>query len=131
MVRSIDSALRRADSPNSANLIGPDGEEIPLPETVFRLLSNVVRDLAQGHAVSIVPVHAQLTTQDAADLLNISRPFLIKLLDKQELPYHRVGTHRRIRFGDLMAYRERRAADRRKSLDRLAHMSQEYGLYDE
>jgi excisionase family DNA binding protein len=92
------------------------------------LLDQVVRELLQGHAVGVVPLHKELTTQEAADLLGVSRPFLIGLLERGEVPYVTTGKHRRIRFSDLMEYKRRRDATRRQALDRLTELSQEYGL---
>jgi excisionase family DNA binding protein len=89
-----------------------------------------LNQMAQGNSVSLVPIHAELTTQEAADLLNVSRPFLIKKIDAGELPHHKVGKHRRINFNDLMVYKEQvdRAAD--AALDEIVAISEELGLYD-
>jgi excisionase family DNA binding protein len=114
-----------------ARLVGPEGQEILLPYTIYRVLEQVVPLLAADMAVSIVPVGHLLTTQEAADLLNVSRPFLIKLLEGGSIRFERVGTHRRIRFEDLMKYKHMRDKDRRKSLKKLTQMAQEAGLYDE
>ncbi|MBZ0189421.1 MAG: helix-turn-helix domain-containing protein [Candidatus Obscuribacterales bacterium] len=114
-----------------ARLVGPEGQEILLPEPVYRVLEQVVPLLAADMAVSIVPVGHLLTTQEAANLLNVSRPHLIKLLEKGAIPFERVGTHRRIRFEDLMEYKHNRDKERRKSLKKLTQMAQEAGLYDE
>lgn len=111
-------------------LLGPDGEVVTLPKTVFDLLRQLVGDLARGRAVSIVPVHAELTTQQAADLLNVSRPFLVKQLEAGKIPYRMVGTHRRIRMEELMAYRRQQGRERREALDELARVSQTLGLYE-
>jgi len=111
-------------------LEGPDGQRQDLPDPLQRLFRQLVRVLARGEAVSIVPVHKELTTQQAADLLNVSRQYLVRLLDQDELPYHRVGTHRRIKFGDLMGYKRRRDRERRSGLDELTRLSQELGLYE-
>ncbi len=113
----------------SPRLIGPGGEEIELPETVFHVLRQVVHAMARDQAVSVVPLHKQLTTQQAADLLNVSRPYLVQLLNAGEIPFTKTGTHRRIRFDDLLAYKQRRDEDRQTGLDRLSRMGQEMGLY--
>lgn len=107
-----------------------DGERVDLPDPLQRLFRQMVRVLARGEAVSIIPVHKELTTQQAADLLNVSRQYLVRLLDRGDLPYHRVGTHRRIKFGDLMSYKRRRDRERRHDLDELTRLSQESGLYE-
>jgi excisionase family DNA binding protein len=113
-------------------LIGPAGEEIPLPEPMFHLLARLAEVLATGDAVTIVPVGQELTTQQAADLLNVSRQYLIRLLDDNELPYTRTeGKHRRLRIEDVLAYKETRERERAEALDDLAEMTQDMGGYPE
>ncbi len=79
---------------------------ITLPQEALRRFLEVLAQMANGNAVTIVPIHAELTTQQAADFLNVSRPFLISLLEEKKLPFRLVGSHRRIRFADLQAFRE-------------------------
>jgi excisionase family DNA binding protein len=105
------------------------GEEIELPASLARLLADVVELLRRGDGVTVVPYQRELTTQQAADLLNVSRPYLIRLLDADCIPYRRLGTHRRLRLGDVVAYKARRDAERRVALDELTALSQEAGLY--
>ncbi|MGF1457314.1 MAG: excisionase family DNA-binding protein [Alphaproteobacteria bacterium] len=106
------------------------GEEatIELPAGAVKLLVEILEDMASGHAVTIVPHNAELTTQQAADVLNVSRPFLIQLLEEQKLPYRKVGTHRRVRFEDVLRYKEGIDSERRKVLDALAAEAQELGM---
>lgn len=106
------------------------GEAVLLPSPLFRLILDVLGHMARGNAITLVPVHAELTTQQAADLLGVSRPFLIKLLEQGELPHRKVGRHRRVRFVDLVAYRDRTGVKRQEALDELVRLSQELGLYD-
>jgi excisionase family DNA binding protein len=110
--------------------IGSDAQTIALPDPLFQVISQAVRILAQGDAVSIVPVHKELTTQQAADILNVSRPHLITLLESGQINFSRTGKHRRVRFGDLMTYKRRRDAERRSALAELTRMSEDVGLYD-
>lgn len=99
-----------------------------LPEGVGHLVQSILREVAQGHAVQLVPVHAELRTQEAADLLGVSRPHLVKLLDEGKLASWKVGTHRRVKLQDLMTYRDQRNAERQQALQDLADLDQELGL---
>jgi excisionase family DNA binding protein len=103
-------------------------ETIELPASAVRLLVRILTEMAEGNAITLIPVHAELTTQQAADLLNVSRPFLIGLLEEKQIPYRRVGSHRRILFKDLMAYKRRSDAQREKTLEELAALGQELGV---
>jgi len=102
--------------------------QIVLPTTALRLLVDILGELADGNAVQIVPVHAELTTQEAADLLNVSRPHLVKLLEEGEIPFHRTGKHRRVRLADLMQYKEARMRASEATMAELTRLSQELGL---
>ena len=109
--------------------MSPSGEVFELPEPVFRLLHKMVYELSQGNSVTVVPIHKELTTQEAADILNVSRQYMVELLDAQAIPSTKVGTHRRVRFSDLMDYKKERDAKRREGLSRLTKKSQKLGLY--
>jgi len=111
-------------------LIGPDGEEIELPLSVFRVLRQIIYHMMRGRAISVVPINKELTTQEAADILNVSRPYFVKLLEEGTIPFSEVGTHRRVRLSDLLAYKKVRDEKRRKGLAELTALSQELGLYD-
>jgi excisionase family DNA binding protein len=100
-------------------------ETIELPAGAVKLLQAILEDMASGRAVTIVPQNAELTTQQAADFLNVSRPFLVQLLEQKKLPFRLVGSHRRVRFEDVLRFKENIDTERRKVLDRLAAEAQE------
>jgi excisionase family DNA binding protein len=105
-----------------------DGTELPLPRSMTELLVHMLTELSNGNMVSIVPIHAELTTQEAANQLNVSRPYLIKLLEQGKLPFHKVGSHRRVKFADLNAFRRQFEVEREKAMQFLADQAQELGL---
>jgi excisionase family DNA binding protein len=107
---------------------GGDGPDIELPAAAVELLVHLLTQMAEGHAITLMPVHAELTTQEAADLLGVSRPFLIKALEEKKLPYRKVGTHRRVLFADLLRYKQATDAHRHEALDELARQAQQLGL---
>jgi excisionase family DNA binding protein len=102
-----------------------DGKELILPKSATRLIHYLLMQMAHGNAMTLIPIHAELTTQEAADYLNVSRPHLIRILEQKRIPYHMVGTHRRIRFEDLEAYRKDFESRRRAAMDELAKQAQE------
>jgi len=121
---------RRKRAPQ-CQLVGPKGEATEIPESVFYVLERVAEVLARGDAITIVSVGKELTTQQAADLLNVSRQYLVRLLEEEKLPFTKTGKHRRLRIEDVLAFKERRDHDRNGALDELAELSQEFGGYAE
>lgn len=113
-LQDIRSILGNGSKPS---LLGANGEKIPIPRTLYTILSRIVSELATGQTVSVIPVRQELTTQKAADLLGISRQFLVRLLDEAKIPFHWSGTHRRIYLHDLLAYKQRRDARRATAVD--------------
>lgn len=101
---------------------------VRIPTSALRLLLEVLTEIGQGNAVSIIPIHAELTTQEAADVLNVSRPFLVQLLEKGDIPFHKTGTHRRVRYQDVMDYKNSIDGERRKALAELAAQAQELDM---
>jgi excisionase family DNA binding protein len=104
------------------------GETLRIPAPAARMLVRILEEMARGNAVTLIPVHAELTTQEAADMLTISRPSLIQLLDEGKIEYRKIGTHRKVRFESLMAFKRRADAERRAALAELAAYDQEIGI---
>lgn len=107
---------------------GRKEQTVAIPLAAFHLLTNILTEMAKGNAVTLIPVHAELTTQQAADLLKVSRPYLIELLEKGAIPFRKVGTHRRILFQDVMAYKRETDQARLKALEELSALDQELGF---
>lgn len=104
------------------------GETVTLPASAVRVLIELLSVMAEGKAVTLIPVHAELTTQQAADLLGVSRPFLVKVLDDGAIPFRRIGKHRRVMFSDLMAYKRSTQAGRVAALEELTADGQQLGM---
>ena len=104
------------------------GDSVVIPVALAQLLAYALHQMGKGNAISVVPLHAELTTQEAADLLNVSRPYLVGLLDAAKIPHRKVGKHRRVLLDELLKYKRKTEADRRAALDELAHQGQELDM---
>lgn len=124
--RTLSAYLQTRAEAQQIEILDDKGAAHPIhiPVSALRLLVDVLTEIGEGNAVSIIPIHAELTTQEAADVLNVSRPFLVQLLERGEIPFHKIGTHRRVRYQDVLAYKERTDAERSKALDALAEQAQ-------
>lgn len=122
--------LNRIGAEPTTIISGPNGEQLVLPAEVFEVLRDVVEAMANGQAVAMAPVHQRLTTQEAAEILGISRPTLVKLLEEGEIPFEQPGRHRRVRLVDVLDYRERRSVRRRESLDRMVEIADQGEMYE-
>jgi excisionase family DNA binding protein len=125
-LRGVSQLLRRG----SPTLVGSAGERATLPAPLYDLLKDIVQNLEKGRSLVLLPEEQQLTTQRAAELLGMSRPYLIQLLDAGEMPFDLVGKHRRISLRDVLAYAKRRAEARRAALDKMSRDAFDAGLYD-
>jgi excisionase family DNA binding protein len=123
--RLLATALTPEGLPVSVSRYG-DTAQVELPPALAQLVLDVLTHVGRGEMVTFVPYAAELTTKEAADLLNVSRPFLIAMLDRGEIPFHKVGSHRRIRAADLLVYREARDAARAEALRELQRLGQEF-----
>lgn len=131
LARESSAALSRLlmNTPNQDRArVQMDGQDIVLPRQAIELLRNILTEMAQGNAVSIMPLHAELTTQEAANILNVSRPHLVKLLEEGQIEFAKVGTHRRIRFQDLMAYKQRRDQESSTAMQELVDQAQDLDM---
>ena len=129
-VEAVDEVARVLSTP-VAKLVGPDGVAVELPVEVHELLSHVVDALRHGQAITVAPVSMRLTTSQAAEMLGLSRPTLVRLLEEHEVPFERTSRHRRVRLDDLLAYRERRRVERRSALYEMTRQAVADGLYDD
>jgi len=132
LARDSGERLARAVSskPNAALTIsvGPSAEPITLPPSATKILIDGLAELAKGNEVRMLPVHAELTTQEASELLNLSRPYIVRLLDGGKIPSYKVGTHRRVRLDDVLAYKSELDADRLDALKKLVAEAQELDM---
>lgn len=128
--RALDGIAHAPKRAPKCQLVGPDGHAIPIPPSVFFVLERVADVMARGDSITVVPVGREVTTQQAADLLNVSRQYLVRLLDEGRIPFRKTGKHRRVRIEDVLSFKETRDKDRRAGLRELSRMTEELGGYD-
>ena len=127
-VRELYRLLLRG---NTISLVDEHRISCEVPAKICDLFRSVLAGMQEGRGVVVVPVGEELTTKQAADLLGVSRQYLVRLLENEKLPFHRAGTHRRIYLTDLLAFRERRDGERRKAIERIATQEVKDGTYDQ
>lgn len=129
--RIADYLAAHPDGPNDVSILveGDLDDALVVPRPVVEMIAHMLGQLAAGRGVAVIPSHAELTTQQAADMLNVSRPYLIGLLESGQIPYRTVGRHRRVTFEALMEFKRQDDLKRRAAADDLADLSQELGLY--
>lgn len=128
--RALGTLCSKRPAAPRCQLVGPKGEVIPLPESVFYVLERVAEVLARGDSITVVPVGREVTTQQAANVLNVSRQYVVRLLDEGQIPFRKTGKHRRLRIADVLEFKERRDKDRRAGLRQLSQMTEDFGGYD-
>ncbi|MBW4496022.1 MAG: helix-turn-helix domain-containing protein [Oscillatoria princeps RMCB-10] len=128
-IAQLDQLL--SSEASQAKFVGSNGKEVLIPESVYRILRQVIHAMASGQHISVVAQNRHLTTQEAADILSVSRPFMVKLLEAGDIPHIKVGSHRRIRFEDLMAYKEKRDSQGRLGLKEITKFIHSEGVCEE
>jgi excisionase family DNA binding protein len=130
-IRNLGETIARSGPEATGYLVAPDHEPLPLPRAIYKVLVRAAQLLAHGGAISVLPADRMLTSQEAADFLNVSRTYLVRLLDEGKIPFERVGRHRRVSLADVMAFDVARRRERRQHLRNLIDLSEQYGLYDQ
>jgi excisionase family DNA binding protein len=128
--RLLAAHLHPQNQTQRLKIVEEDGteQEVVIPAAAFHLLVDILSQMAQGNAVRLMPIHTELTSQEAADILNVSRPYFVKLLDSGEIPCRKVGRHRRVLYADLIAYKQKTDHQRMIALDKLAAQAQELNM---
>lgn len=129
-LKEIEELKQKISNIDTFFMMKSEGQEIQLPPVITQVINEIINILYQGSSLTLIPMEKELTTQQAAYILNVSRPFVIKLLDSNEISYRKVGTHRKILMKDLIAYKLKATTIRKSKLSELVNLSQELGLYD-
>ena len=127
---ALTAVLEQLDAANTEIEIDATREKIKVPLSALKLLSDILKTMAEGKLVSIVPVSTELTTQAAAEMLGCSRPYLVKLLEEGKIAFTKVGKHRRIKFDDVMSYRKQMKEQQKKHIIEIMNDDEVTGLYD-
>ena len=122
---ALDSLSFKKSSPAYLSI---EGEKVELPQSAVKLLFEILNQIAEGNSLTLVPKHASLSTQEGAELLNVSRPFFIKLLETGEIPFQKVGNRRRVFADDVLKYKEKKLKARRKILQNLVDEAQDLDM---
>ena len=127
--RILASSMKsKKNAPVMHVIVNGKEKTVVVPLSAFKLLVDILTQMAEGNAVTVTAVHSELTTQEAADLLNVSRPYLVGLLENKKIPYRKVGTRRKVLAQDILDYKKNIDAKRMKTLDELAKQSQDLNL---
>lgn len=127
---ALEATLKQIHSDNPEVEIEETGKRIKIPRKALELLAKILEQISKGTPVSVVPVATEITTQAAAEMLGCSRPHLVKLLEKGEISYIKVGKHRRIKYSDIAEYKKKRKDEQRKRLIEMMKKDEESGLYN-
>ena len=127
---ALAAVLEQLNAANTEIEIDATREKIKVPLSALKLLSDILKTMAEGKLVSIVPVSTELTTQAAAEMLGCSRPYLVKLLEEGKIAFTKVGKHRRIKFDDIMRYKKLMKEQQKKYIIEIMNDDEETGLYD-
>ncbi len=129
-LKEIKELKQKISNINTFFMIKTEGQEIQLPPIIAQVLNEIINILSNNGSLTLIPMDKELTTQQAADILNVSRPYIVKLLQNNEIPYRKVGTHRKILMKDLIEYKIKSSANRKAKLSELVNLTQELELYD-
>ncbi|MDB0567400.1 helix-turn-helix domain-containing protein [Ralstonia solanacearum] len=128
--RTLEAVLKAGAGTRQVDFRDGSGrvQTVRMPASALQLLQDVLDQIEKGCAVSIVPTHTELTTQEAAQMLGVSRPFFVQMLERGDIPFHKIGTHRRVRYRDVVDYKKRLDAQRHQALEELATQAQALDL---
>jgi excisionase family DNA binding protein len=126
----LSASLDRLSTTNPEIEIEETEEKIRIPLSALKLLADILKEISQGNPISIVPIATEVTTQAAAEMIGCSRPHIVKLLEEEEIPYTKVGKHRRIKYEDIIKYKKAMKMRQKKNIQRLMELDEKSGLYD-